>query len=136
MQASPDSNKFPFLENIRVEEDLMAVFPRDSWAKLHLQFIYFGREHCQVTCVNNKLQHFRLCVNVQNAVRKTLTLRVIFRDGRTSALPSLLLCFRWLLDLREGLMLICGQAIYERKRKFSLENTPLAPRQHGPNMFA
>ncbi|CAB1102234.1 unnamed protein product [Ectocarpus sp. CCAP 1310/34] len=31
----------------KVEEDLMAVFPRDSWAKLHLQFIYFGREHCQ-----------------------------------------------------------------------------------------
>ncbi|CAM9273497.1 unnamed protein product [Ascophyllum nodosum] len=31
----------------RVEEDLMAVFPRESWCKLHLQFIYFGREHCQ-----------------------------------------------------------------------------------------
>ena len=31
----------------RVEEDLKAAFPRDSWAKLHLQFIYFGREHCQ-----------------------------------------------------------------------------------------
>eukprot|EP00903_Cladosiphon_okamuranus_P008226 g7919.t1 len=31
----------------KVEEDLMAVFPRESWAKLHLQFIYFGREHCQ-----------------------------------------------------------------------------------------
>lgn len=31
----------------RVEEDLKAVFPRGSWAKLHLQFIYFGREHCQ-----------------------------------------------------------------------------------------
>lgn len=27
----------------------MVVFPRESWAKLHLQFIYFGREHCQVT---------------------------------------------------------------------------------------
>lgn len=33
----------------RVEQDMMAIFPRDSWAKLHLQFIYFGREHCQVT---------------------------------------------------------------------------------------
>ncbi|CAM9782596.1 unnamed protein product [Ectocarpus fasciculatus] len=31
----------------KVEEDLMALFPRYSWAKLHLQFIYFGREHCQ-----------------------------------------------------------------------------------------
>lgn len=26
----------------------MVVFPREYWAKLHLQFIYFGREHCQV----------------------------------------------------------------------------------------
>lgn len=40
----------PLLTSVpnRVEEDLMAVFPRESWAKLHLQFIYFGREHCQV----------------------------------------------------------------------------------------
>lgn len=28
------------------EEDLKATFPRDTWAKLHLQIIYFGREHC------------------------------------------------------------------------------------------
>jgi len=29
-----------------VERDLTAVFPRDRWNTLHLQFIYFGREHC------------------------------------------------------------------------------------------
>jgi endonuclease-3 len=29
-----------------VERDLMAVFPRDRWNTLHLQIIYFGREHC------------------------------------------------------------------------------------------
>lgn len=28
------------------EKDLCAVFPRETWAKLHLQIIYFGREHC------------------------------------------------------------------------------------------
>lgn len=28
------------------EEDLKKVFPRDSWAKAHLQIIYFGREYC------------------------------------------------------------------------------------------
>ncbi|MCH2581774.1 MAG: endonuclease III [Planctomycetes bacterium] len=28
------------------ERDLKAVFPERSWAKLHLQIIYFGREHC------------------------------------------------------------------------------------------
>jgi endonuclease III len=31
---------------VRTEADLKAVFPRESWAKLHLQIIYFGREHC------------------------------------------------------------------------------------------
>ncbi|MEE3198654.1 MAG: endonuclease III [Planctomycetota bacterium] len=30
----------------KTELDLKTVFPRESWAKLHLQIIYFGREHC------------------------------------------------------------------------------------------
>jgi endonuclease-3 len=28
------------------EADLKKLFPKDSWADLHLQMIYFGREHC------------------------------------------------------------------------------------------
>ena len=28
------------------ERDLKRAFPEESWAKLHLQIIYFGREHC------------------------------------------------------------------------------------------
>ncbi|TVQ92071.1 MAG: endonuclease III [Deltaproteobacteria bacterium] len=28
------------------ERDLKAIFPRESWNKLHLQIIFFGREHC------------------------------------------------------------------------------------------
>jgi len=28
------------------EADLKKVFPKDSWNKLHLQIIYYGREHC------------------------------------------------------------------------------------------
>jgi endonuclease III len=28
------------------EADLKAVFPRERWSRLHLQFIYFGRQHC------------------------------------------------------------------------------------------
>ena len=31
----------------QTERDLKAVFPEDSWKKLHLQIIYFGREYCQ-----------------------------------------------------------------------------------------
>lgn len=28
------------------ERDLKALFPQKHWNKLHLQFIYYGREHC------------------------------------------------------------------------------------------
>jgi len=30
----------------RTERDLKRVFPEGAWSKLHLQIIYFGREHC------------------------------------------------------------------------------------------
>jgi endonuclease-3 len=30
----------------RTERDLKRAFPQASWNKLHLQIIYFGREHC------------------------------------------------------------------------------------------
>ena len=30
----------------RTERDLKALFPEDTWNKLHLQIIYFGREYC------------------------------------------------------------------------------------------
>ncbi|HKI86509.1 MAG TPA: endonuclease III [Thermoanaerobaculia bacterium] len=30
----------------KTEADLKRVFPEESWAKLHLQIIYFGRERC------------------------------------------------------------------------------------------
>jgi endonuclease-3 len=30
----------------QTERDLRRLFPEDSWAKLHLQMIYFGRLHC------------------------------------------------------------------------------------------
>jgi endonuclease-3 len=30
----------------RTERDLKEVFPEEAWKRLHLQIIYFGREHC------------------------------------------------------------------------------------------
>lgn len=30
----------------KTEEDLKRIFPEDTWNKLHLQFIFFGREYC------------------------------------------------------------------------------------------
>jgi endonuclease-3 len=32
---------------IQTEKDLKKLFPRESWNKLHLQIIYYGREHCK-----------------------------------------------------------------------------------------
>jgi endonuclease-3 len=31
---------------VKTEADLKRLFPRESWNKLHLQIIFFGREHC------------------------------------------------------------------------------------------
>ena len=31
---------------VQTERDLKSLFPKDSWARRHLQIIYFGREHC------------------------------------------------------------------------------------------
>jgi endonuclease-3 len=31
---------------VHTERDLKRAFPREHWNKLHLQIIYFGREHC------------------------------------------------------------------------------------------
>ena len=30
----------------KTEEDLKKIFPKDSWNKLHLQIIFYGREYC------------------------------------------------------------------------------------------
>ncbi len=32
---------------IQTEEDLKKLFPKKYWNKLHLQIIYYGREHCK-----------------------------------------------------------------------------------------
>ena len=31
---------------VQTEKDSKRLFPKDKWNKLHLQIIYFGREHC------------------------------------------------------------------------------------------
>ncbi len=32
---------------VQTEEDLKKLFPKKNWNKLHLQIIYYGREHCK-----------------------------------------------------------------------------------------
>jgi endonuclease III len=37
---------------VQTEKDLKRLFPEDSWNKLHLQFIFYGREYCQARGCN------------------------------------------------------------------------------------
>ena len=36
----------------RTEQDLKKLFPKDAWNKLHLQIIFYGREHCTARSCN------------------------------------------------------------------------------------
>lgn len=36
------------------ERDLKKLFPRDTWNRLHLQIIFYGREHCSARGCNGK----------------------------------------------------------------------------------
>jgi endonuclease-3 len=39
----------------QTEKDLKELFPEKEWAKIHLQIIYFAREHCPATGHNSTL---------------------------------------------------------------------------------
>ena len=39
---------------VQTERDLKKLFPRDTWNKLHLQIIFFGREHCSARGCDGK----------------------------------------------------------------------------------
>jgi endonuclease-3 len=43
----------------QTERDLKKLFPEETWAKLHLQIIYFGREHCPAR--GHDLASCRIC---------------------------------------------------------------------------
>ena len=40
---------------VQTERDLKQVFPRDSWNKLHLQMIFYGREYCSASSCNGTI---------------------------------------------------------------------------------
>ena len=46
----------------QTEKDLKKLFPRESWNALHLQIIYYGREHCSAhSCDGTKCLICRHC---------------------------------------------------------------------------
>ena len=44
---------------VRTEKDLKRIFNKSLWSKLHLQIIYFGREHCPAR--NHDLNKCMIC---------------------------------------------------------------------------
>ncbi len=40
---------------VQTERDLKKLFPRATWNRLHLQIIFYGREHCSARGCNGKL---------------------------------------------------------------------------------
>ena len=47
---------------VKTEEDLKKVFPKDSWNKLHLQIIFYGREFCTARgCKGTTCEICRTC---------------------------------------------------------------------------
>ena len=52
---------------VQTERDLKRLFPEEAWIKLHLQIIYFGREHCAA-----RAHDFRACLLCGKVGRKSL----------------------------------------------------------------
>jgi len=46
----------------KTEEDLKKIFPKESWNKLHLQIIFWGREYCMAkTCYGTECKICKSC---------------------------------------------------------------------------
>jgi endonuclease-3 len=57
----------------QTEGDLKKLFPRDAWNALHLQIIYYGREHCTARgCDGTKCQICRACFPNRKRPKATL----------------------------------------------------------------
>lgn len=54
------------------EKDLKAIFPETAWNKLHLQIIYYGREHCSARgCDGTVCEICRACYPDRKRAKKT-----------------------------------------------------------------
>ena len=56
----------------QTEQDLKKLFPESSWNHLHLQIIYYGREHCTARgCDGTICQICRACYPNRRSAKKT-----------------------------------------------------------------
>lgn len=53
----------------QTERDLKKLYPESSWAKLHLQIIFYGREHCSARGCDGK--SCLICSAINNRKRST-----------------------------------------------------------------
>lgn len=57
---------------VQTERDLKRLFPEDSWNALHLQIIYYGREHCTARgCDGRVCEICRTCYPNRKHPKKT-----------------------------------------------------------------
>lgn len=57
---------------VQTERDLKRLFPEDSWNDLHLQIIYYGREHCTARgCDGRVCEICRTCYPNRKHPKKT-----------------------------------------------------------------
>jgi len=57
---------------VQTERDLMRLFPREYWNRLHLQIIYYGREHCTARgCDGRVCEICRTCYPNRKSPKKT-----------------------------------------------------------------
>ncbi|MGI1678540.1 MAG: endonuclease III [Cellvibrionaceae bacterium] len=57
---------------VQTEKDLKRLFPKDSWNKLHLQIIYYGREFCSARgCDGTVCDICRTCYPNRKRAKKT-----------------------------------------------------------------
>src|SRR5690606_1145512 len=57
---------------VQTERDLKRLFPRESWNDLHLQIIYYGREHCSArSCDGTVCDICRTCYPERVRAKKT-----------------------------------------------------------------
>lgn len=57
---------------LQTERDLKRLFPREAWNKLHLQMIYYGREHCTARgCDGTVCEICRVCFPGRQRPKRT-----------------------------------------------------------------
>ena len=53
---------------VKTEKDLKAIFPKESWNKLHLQIIYYGREYSPARGVRKEIDYITMHIGRKSVI--------------------------------------------------------------------